>query len=232
MRIINDNFLSHQVGSGFYVYAKQFFRDGMLFKNYPITDLQRDILPTVEEKAMFAEKKTLNPEDIFNLNSSEQTTGESNENNLMMDTEKEEEKGKSCLFFKGDKVRVIAGELKGLEGVVRGSDTIRNDVQIIVTMGDNTEVLDLKGDEIMKQFTPGTHVKVMLGPFSGETGVVVICDDESNGRAVVISDFGDKEMHVFVNHLVESVEVSTGMKSVGGFELGDLISVGNNEFTN
>ena len=42
---------------------------------------------------------------------------------------------------------------------------------------------------------------------------------------IVISDFGDKEMKVFVNYLIESAEVSTGVVSVEGFDLYDLVVV-------
>ena len=41
----------------------------------------------------------------------------------------------------------------------------------------------------------------------------------------MISDFGDKEMKVFVNYLIESAEVSAGVVSVEGFELFDLVAV-------
>ena len=152
-------------------------------------------------------------------------------------------RGKAVMFFKGDKIRVILGELKGLEGVVEESDVMRGEVHITVTVGDNSESLILKENEIIKRFSVGMHVKVIAGQHAGETGIVVVCDDDTEngnnntatagendieniGRVVVLSDFGDKEMKVFVNHLIESAEVSIGMKSVGGFELGDLVSVG------
>ena len=240
----------------FYVYNKQFFRDGMLFLEMLVSDLQRNVQPSVEEKAFFADKKTIAPEDIFggdglNSEKGDKFQFDGNYDNALNGNEEgnEEEvegkRGKAMMFFKGDKIRVILGELKGLEGVVEESDIMRGEVHITVTVGDNFESLILKENEIIKRFSVGMHVKVIAGQYAGETGIVVVCDDDDGhgnstasanenendvdniGRVIVLSDFGDKEMKVFVNHLIESAEVSIGMKSVEGFELGDLVSVGN-----
>ena len=40
-----------------------------------------------------------------------------------------------------------------------------------------------------------------------------------------MSDYGDKEIKVFVNYLIASGEVSKGLITVDGFELYDLVSV-------
>ena len=57
----------------FFEYNRQYFRDGMLYKEFAIPDLLRDIQPSVEEKAMFADRKTLAPEDIFGGGDTEDT---------------------------------------------------------------------------------------------------------------------------------------------------------------
>ena len=72
-------------------------------------------------------------------------------------------------------------------------------------------------------------MKISAGAYSGETGTVVLVDEkdgESTGYAIVASDYGDKEMKVFVNYMVTSVEVNKGLVSVEGFELFDLVAVG------
>ena len=142
-----------------------------------------------------------------------------------MEVGRESGKRRIKLFYKGDRIRVISGELKHLEGVVEESDDSHGEVQIRVTVGDESELLLLKEEELMKVFATGTHVRVLAGVNAGETGVVAMCDDEGEGNVIVISDFGDKEMKVFVNYLIESAEVSTGVVSVEGFDLYDLVVV-------
>ena len=206
-------------GGMFFEYNRQYFRDGMLYKEFAIPDLLRDIQPSVEEKAMFADRKTLAPEDIFGGGDTEDTGKEP------VEVGRESGKRRIKLFYKGDRIRVISGELKHLEGVVEESDDSHGEVQIRVTVGDESELLLLKEEELMKVFATGTHVRVLAGVNARETGVVAMCDDEGEGNVIVISDFGDKEMKVFVNYLIESAEVSTGVVSVEGFDLYDLVVV-------
>ena len=202
----------------FFEYSRQFFREGMLYREFQTSDLVRDVTPSSEEKAMFADRKTLAPEDIFGGDEESFPRDEA-------ETGRETGKGRVKLFYKGDKIRVISGELKNLEGVVEESDDSRGEVQIRVTVGDESELLLLKEEELLKVFSHGTHVKVIAGVQAGETGVVALCEGEGDGSAIVISDFGDKEMKVFVNYLIESAEVSAGVVSVEGFELFDLVAV-------
>ena len=61
-----------------------------------------------------------------------------------------------------------------------------------------------------------------------KAGTVVMIDEaegENAGFAIVMSDYGDKEMKVFVNYMIVSVEVSKGLVSVDGFQLYDLVAV-------
>ena len=205
----------------FYEYNRNFYRDGMLYKEFLVNDVLQDVQPSQEEKIMFAERKNVDPAELYNGGESDMA-GESGE------AEQRDEKDKLKLFFKGDTVKLISGELKNLEGVVESADVARKEVQVRVAVGDESEVLLLKEDEIMKTFKTGAHVKIIAGVNSGETGTVVLVDEkegESTGFAIVMSDYGDKEMKVFVNYMVTSVEVNKGLVSVEGFELYDLVAV-------
>lgn len=210
-----------RLGGMFYEYNRNFYRDGMLYKEFLVNDVLQDVQPSQEEKIMFAERKNVDPAELYNGGESDMA-GESGE------AEQRDEKGKLKLFFKGDTVKLISGELKNLEGVVESADVARKEVQVRVAVGDESEVLLLKEDEIMKTFKTGAHVKIIAGVNSGETGTVVLVDEkegESTGFAIVMSDYGDKEMKVFVNYMVTSVEVNKGLVSVEGFELYDLVAV-------
>ena len=208
-----------RLGGMFYEYNRNFYRDGMLYKEFPVSDVLQDVQPSQEEKIMFAERKNVDPADLYN-------GGEGAEG--AEPKEAEDKKGKLKLFFKGDTVRLISGELKNLEGVVEDADMTRHEVQVRVAVGDDSEVLLLKEEEIMKTFKMGAHVKIIAGAYSGETGTVVMIDEaegENAGFAIVMSDYGDKEMKVFVNYMIVSVEVSKGLVSVDGFQLYDLVAI-------
>lgn len=202
----------------FYRYNNNYFRGGMLYKEFAIADLVQNIVASPEEKVMFANRNTVDVEDIYQSNGNVHTT----------ETQEEAPKNVPRIFFKGDTVKIISGELKNLEGVIEEADSNRQEVQVNVSVGDDVETLILKENEIMKVFTIGTHVKVIAGQHSGETGHIVLLDEDSSengGSAIIMSDYGDKEIKVFVNYLIVSGEVSRGLVIVDGFELYDLVSV-------
>lgn len=207
------------IGGMFFKYNRDYFRGGMLYKEFAIADLIQNTIASPEEKVMFANRNTVDVEDIY----------ESNGNEPIPREQEEVPRNVPRIFFKGDTVKIISGELKNLEGVIEEADTTRQEVQVNVSVGDDVETLILKENEIMKVFTIGTHVKVIAGQHSGETGHIVLLDEDSSengGSAILMSDYGDKEIKVFVNYLIVSGEVSRGLVIVDGFELYDLVSVG------
>lgn len=152
----------------------------MLYKEFLVSDVLQDVQPSQEEKIMFAERKNVDPAELYN-------GGEAGEA-----AEKEPaERSKQKLFFKGDTVKLISGELKNLEGVVEEADTTRKEVQVRVAVGDDSEVLLLKEEEIMKTFKTGAHVKIIAGAYSGETGTVVLVD-EKDGESTGLRDRGER----------------------------------------
>ena len=210
------------VGGMFFEYNRNYFRDGMLYKEFYIDDLVQHTVATPEEKIMFADRKTVDPADIYGRNHIEESPRD------VEDATVEMKKNLPRIFFKGDQVKIISGELKNLEGIIEEADSIRQEVQVSVSVGDDKETLILKENEIMKVFKIGTHVKVIAGSNIGETGHIVLLDEESidsSNSAIIMSDYGDKEIKVFVNYLIASGEVSKGLITVDGFELYDLVSV-------
>lgn len=204
----------------FFKYNNNYFRDGMLYKEFHVSDVIQNTVATPEEKVMFAERKTVDPEDIYGQKRMDNPLDEQEEKTVAKNIPR--------IFFKGDTVKIISGELKNLEGVIEEADSNRQEVQVNVSVGDDTETLVLKEKEIMKVFKIGTHVKVIAGKHVGETGHIVLLDEEegeNGGSAILMSDYGDKEIKVFVNYLIASGEVSRGLVTVDGFELYDLVAV-------
>lgn len=204
----------------FFEYKGSYFRDGMLYKEFPIDDIVQHTSATAEEKIMFADRKTIDPADIYGQHTVEESPRDTEEPNTV-------KKSVPRIFFKGDQVKIISGELRNLEGVIEESDSIRQEVHVSVSVGDDVETLILKENEIMKVFKIGTHIKVIAGNNAGETGHIVLLDEDGDngGNAIIMSDSGDKEIKVFVNYLIASGEVSKGLVTIDGFELYDLVSV-------
>ncbi len=72
---------------------------------------------------------------------------------------------------KGDKIRVVKGDLNGLYGTVI---TIENgDVLFKPNIEGFNDNLKLNTEFVVKYFEPGDHIRIIDGKFKGETGIVV-----------------------------------------------------------
>lgn len=135
-------------------------------------------------------------------------------------------------YVVGDLVQVLTGDLKGLVGrVVRLSEV--NKLVTIQTIHEafNREIpveIALLG----KYIRPGQHVKVMQGAHLGKTGRVVGISSADEGEllAAVLTDTVNSEILCNIAHLQVSSDVATGLDSLGGFEMYDVVAVGYNEF--
>ena len=137
---------------------------------------------------------------------------------------------KEVELAKGDTVRVIEGDLINLMGIVVGMSSSADAIKVMPLHEEIRDtILDFQRKQLMKFVKVGDHVKVICGRYSGETGTVVSVD-ESDGApiAIVLSDSMAKEIQVRVRDIQESAEVSTGLDSLKGKQLYDLVMVRNN----
>lgn len=134
---------------------------------------------------------------------------------------------KAVELVKGDTVRVIQGELKNLLGVVVGSNPGTDTIKVMPLHEEIRDtILDFQLKDLIKYVKVGDHVKVMCGRYSGETGTVVNVDDsEGVPIAIILADSVAKEIQVHVRDVQESAEVSTGLDSLKGKELYDMVAV-------
>ncbi|CAD6972187.1 unnamed protein product, partial [Tilletia controversa] len=119
----------------------------------------------------------------------------------------------------GDHVEVFEGEQRGVRGTV---DAINGQV-IIISMEhdemDGTKV-EVQLDQVRKTFKPGDHVKVGFGDHTDETGMVLKVEGETT---TFLSDLTVKEVAVFSKNLREAAEVGSGLATVAGFNVHDLV---------
>lgn len=76
--------------------------------------------------------------------------------------------------------------------------------------------------ELQKAFKSSDHVKVTGGTFTGETGLVVKID---NDVIYIVSDHSMKEIKVKAKDVQLANEVSSGLDSLGQFELHELVQL-------
>lgn len=189
------------------VYESEFYKDGFLIKEVSIqTMLQtEDIVPTLDEMNKFNE-----------------TSGLDGGGHGVAAWSKEVE------LAKGDTVRVIEGDLMNLMGVVVGTNAGNDTVKVMPLHAEIRDtILDFQLKQLMKYVKVGDHIKVVSGRYSGETGTVVSVDESSSVEpiAIVLVDSMAKEIQVRVRDVQESAEVSTGLDSLKGKELYDLVAL-------
>ena len=97
---------------------------------------------------------------------------------------------------KGDKIKVIKGDLNGLFGTVV---TIENgDVLFKPSIEGLDDDLKLSAEYVVKYFEPGDQVRVIDGKFKGETGIVISLDGSFASIALTQNN---REIKIFANNL-------------------------------
>jgi len=82
--------------------------------------------------------------------------------------------GNTSEFSKGDKIRVIAGDLNGISGKVVSIEIDTGFINFIpIGIPGFTNELRLEVKNVVKYFEPGDYVRVIDGKYRGETGLVI-----------------------------------------------------------
>ncbi|XP_030848891.1 transcription elongation factor SPT5 [Strongylocentrotus purpuratus] len=181
--------------------GNRYSRKGFLFKTFAMSAIIAEgIKPTLSELERFEDK----PEDI----------------DVELVARSKSSKEKSHSFAPGDNVEVVEGELIHLQGKVKSVDG--NTILVLPKHEDLKDTLEFPAHELRKHFKIGDHVKVIAGRYEGDTGLVVRVEDN---LAIVFSDLTMHEMKVLPRDLQLCQEMSTGVDSLGQFQLGDLVQL-------
>jgi len=163
----------------FYNYKGNKFFDGLLYKWFQLKNLiTENVNVTYEESKFF-------------------TSGD-NADLDMFSTLINQVGSKPTKFFKGDRVKVIKGDLVNLE-----ADIIKINPTSLTLRPTNTEVLEaleISPADCVKAFPKGAYVRVVEGKNAGKEGFVLQVDD--NNIASLMSDGLQNVIQVFVNDLV------------------------------
>lgn len=129
-------------------------------------------------------------------------------------------------------VKVIGGEMMNLVGRVISLNNLNQTARIKPIQRDLMDgEYDVELNLITKHVTPGAHVKVMAGQFSGQTGRVVSITKGPTDEplAVILTDGINTEIQCNVGLLQMTNEVASGLGNLMGYELYDLVSLNDNE---
>ncbi len=192
------------------------FKDGYLHKVFNIATIATDnVSPTLEELTKFQTK----PIEARDSDDEDERPAERSEPAFKLPSARQR---KRITFQKGDRVRVMKGDLKNLLGVV---EAVKDKEVTILPQHEElkNERLVVDAGDLQKFFSAGDHVKILTGKFEGETGMIVKVEDDT---ATVLSDSESKEMKVFVSDIQECSEVSIGQSRLGNYDLHDLVQLG------
>jgi transcription elongation factor SPT5 len=166
----------------FYVYKKQNFADGLLYKKVTVkTLLTENVNPTIEEIQMFAQALGEKDDKLYDQ---------------LADFSKKTHK-----FHKGDKVRVIKGELTNLEGIV--TKATDKEVTVIPTIEDLKDPIEFLPTDLVKSFRIGDSVKVVAGKSAGKMGFIITIEDNI---ARIKTDDLRNDIEVYLNDLILAEE--------------------------
>ncbi|GER47850.1 transcription elongation factor SPT5 [Striga asiatica] len=179
------------------------FKDGFLYKNVSLKSLStQNVQPTFDELEKFRHSGEGGDGDMAGLST------------LFANRKKGH-------FMKGDRVIVVKGDLRNLEGWVEKVE--EDTVHIKPNEKGLPKTLAINDKELCKYFEPGNHVKVVSGASDGATGMVVSVE----GHVVnIVSDTTKELLRVFADNVVESSEVTSGVTRIGDYELHDLVLKG------
>lgn len=178
-----------QRGNHAYGYKGKKFENGLLLLTCGIANLQTEnVVPTFEEIQIFqkAEPRKEYKED------------------LMERAKKTIEESKKFLknLEKGDKVRIISGDLKGLIGQV--VEVSESGIKVQPALEALSEPYYFMANEIVKIFEVGDHVEILSGKFKGLTGNIIKVEENV---AHIISEDNKEEMQVLLNDVKYTTNV-------------------------
>jgi transcription elongation factor len=142
----------------------------------------------------------------------------------------ENESSKAMPYVLGDLVQVVTGELRNLVGKVIAINPVTKTIRIAPKNSIYRDDIDVELGNIVKYITPGAHVKVTSGQYTGQTGrVVAINVIDQEHIAAILTDATNTEIQCNLSHLQISDEVTTGLSALNGYELYDLVVLNENE---
>lgn len=208
---------SHALIGTYMTWNKQMFKDGFLIKAVKSKSLlTENIVPKIEELKIFDMAK-------FNRDDDEEPNEMNNDLDYLSNAIQETEISRKKKFEKGDRVKIIKGDLNGITGkVIEHVDKVVHLYPNVEGMSNN--VLELFEDHLIKEFLPGEMVQVIGGPNIGKQGYVVKTEDDV---AVIFSESTKSYYKASVLDLISSTQVFYQPETNSFYKIGELVKINN-----
>jgi transcription elongation factor SPT5 len=150
---------------------------------------------------------------------------------LEMDDSTKSGAGKVVPFRTGDVVQVTDGEFRNLRGTILSINEASQQVTLRPIHTEDLGNITVETSLLVKYIRPGAHVKVVNGIHLGQTGrVVSVHKVDGDLIAAILADGTNTEFSANISHLQVSNEITSGLNSLGGYELYDLVMLSANEY--
>lgn len=181
---------SKRRGNQVWAYENKRFENGLMVKTLWLKNLEtKNVVPTLEEVEMFKRSEPSKELREKILEKAKKTIEESKK--FVRNLEK------------GDKVKIIQGDLKGLTGTV--TEVSNGQVKVLPDVDMLNEPVLYMPNEITKIFKVGDHVQILSGRFKGNTGNIIKVDENV---AHIISEDNKEEIQVLINDIKFSSNVN------------------------
>jgi transcription elongation factor SPT5 len=150
---------------------------------------------------------------------------------LEMDDSNKSGTGKVVPFRTGDVVQVTDGEFRNMRGTILSINEAAQQATLRPIHTEDLGNITVETALLVKYIRPGAHVKVVNGTHLGQTGrVVSVHKVDGDLIAAILADGTNTEFSANVSHLQVSNEITSGLNSLGGYELYDLVMLSANEY--
>ncbi|KAH3671495.1 hypothetical protein OGAPHI_000197 [Ogataea philodendri] len=194
---------------GYYVYRNEEFIDGFLYKDIKIQQIEsKNIKPTLHELTLFNSGSNSDGIDLQSIASSLKDASDN-----------------AIVFQPDDRVEIVSGEQAKMKGKVVGAPEAK--IARIQLEGNedselNNSIVEVPTSTLRKIFLAGDHVTIVHGVHANESGLIVKVEDN---QVTLVSDQTKKDITVFPNYLLKSVDSSSATVQAGAFELLQLVKL-------
>ncbi|KAG7751862.1 hypothetical protein KL911_004440 [Ogataea haglerorum] len=194
---------------GYYIYRNEEFIDGFLYKDVKIQQVEtRNVKPTLHELTLFNSGSSSEGIDLQSIASSLKDAS-----------------NKAIVFQPDDRVEIVSGEQAKMKGKVVSAPEAK--IARVQLEGNddpevNNSIVEVPTSTLRKIFLPGDHVTVIYGVHSNESGLIVKVEEN---QVTLVSDQTKRDITVFPNYLMKSIDSSTNSTQTGAFELFQLVKL-------
>lgn len=194
----------------YFIYRNEEYINGFLYKDIKFNQLEtQNVKPTLHELTLFDSMKDSDGIDLQSVASTLKNADE-----------------KAISFQPNDRVEIISGEQSKMRGKILS--IAEATIARVLLEGNeadnevNNTIVEVPTSSLRKIFLPGDHVTVIHGVHKDESGLIV---NVKNNQVTLVSDQTKKDITVFPNYLVTSVDSSTTSSKVGRFELHQMVNL-------